>query len=65
MRFLADKNKVKVNIRFRGRQVTHPEQGMAVCERFAADLADVAVVEKPGRLEGRNMIMILSPKQSS
>lgn len=65
MRFLAEKNKVKVNIRFRGRQVTHPEQGMAICERFAADLADVAVVEKPGRLEGRNMIMILSPKQSS
>lgn len=65
MRFLAEKNKVKVNIRFRGRQLTHPEQGKAVCERFAADLAEVAVVEKPGRLEGRNMIMILSPKQSS
>jgi translation initiation factor IF-3 len=64
IRFLADKNKVKVNVRFRGRQVTHPEQGKIICERFAADLAEVAVVEKPGRLEGRNMIMILSPKQS-
>ena len=65
IRFLSDKNKVKVNVRFRGRQVTHPELGRAICERFANDLAELAVVEKTGRLEGRNMIMILSPKQSS
>jgi len=64
IRFLQEKDKVKVNIRFRGRQVTHPEQGKAVCDRMAADLADLAVVEKPARLEGRNMVMMLTPKQS-
>jgi len=64
IKFLNEKNKVKVNVRFRGRQVTHPELGRALCERFAADVAELASVEKPGRLEGRNMIMILSPKQS-
>jgi len=63
-RFLEGKNKVKVNVRFRGRQVTHPELGKAMCERMAKELADLAAVEKPARLEGRNMIMILSPKQS-
>ena len=64
IKFLNEKNKVKVNVRFRGRQVTHPELGRALCERFAADVSELASVEKPGRLEGRNMIMILSPKQS-
>jgi translation initiation factor IF-3 len=64
-RFLEDKNKVKVNVRFRGRQITHPEQGRLLCERMAIELAEIAVIEKPARLEGRNMVMILSPKQSS
>lgn len=64
IRFLQEKDKVKVNVRFRGRQVTHPEQGKAICDRIAADLVELAVVEKPARLEGRNMVMMLSPKQS-
>jgi len=63
-RFLEEKNKVKVNVRFRGRQVTHPEQGKALCDRMATELVELAVIEKPARLEGRNMVMILSPKQS-
>ena len=64
-KFLEEKNKVKVNVRFRGRQITHPEQGRLLCERMATELAEIAVIEKPARLEGRNMVMILSPKQSS
>ncbi len=64
-RFLEDKSKVKVNVRFRGRQVTHPEQGYAVCNRLAKELEELAVVEKPAKLEGRNMIMILAPRQTA
>ncbi len=63
-RFLESKSKVKVNIRFRGRQVTHPEQGRAVCDRMAKELEELAVVEKPAKLEGRNMVMILAPRQA-
>lgn len=63
IKFIQEKNKVKVNVRFRGRQLTHPEQGKAICERMAADMAEIAAIEKPARLEGRNMVMILSPKQ--
>lgn len=62
IRFLQNKYKVKVNVRFRGRQVTHPEQGKAVCDRLAKEVEALAVVEKPAKLEGRNMVMILSPK---
>lgn len=64
-KFLEEKNKVKVNVRFRGRQITHPEQGKALCDRMAAELGELCVVEKPARLEGRNMVMILAPKQTS
>lgn len=62
MRFLKEGNKVKVSIRFRGREMGHPEQGYEVMKRFAAALADVANVEKPAKLEGRNMLMFLASK---
>lgn len=65
IRFLESKYKVKVNVRFRGRQVTHPEQGMALCDRIAKEVDELAVVEKPAKLEGRNMVMILAPKQTT
>lgn len=61
-KFLAGKDKVKVTIMFRGREISHPELGVEVCERFAERLAEVATVEKPAKAEGRNMIMILAPR---
>jgi translation initiation factor IF-3 len=61
-RFLEEKNKVKVTMMFRGRQVAHPELGQAVLDRVSAELADVGKVESAGRLEGKSMTMILTPK---
>ena len=61
-KFLADGNKVKVTIMFRGRELSHPELGENVLTRFAGELNEQAVVEKPAKLEGRNMTMILAKK---
>ena len=62
-KFLADGDKVKVSIRFKGRQVTHTDQGLNVMNAFSA-LLDNAMIEKPAKMEGRNMFMILAPKNS-
>ena len=61
-KFLEDGNKLKVSIRFRGREMAHPEIGIAIMDRAAEALADVAVVDKPAKLEGRQMLMFMSPK---
>ncbi len=61
-KFLAAKDKVKVTIMFRGREITHPELGIEVCQKMAERLSEVASVEKPAKVEGRNMTMILAPK---
>ena len=61
-RFLGDGNKVKVTIMFRGREMSHPELGAALLERFAKELGDSIVREKPPKLEGRNMTMVIGPK---
>ena len=61
-KFLAGKDKVKVTIMFRGREITHPEQGIELCRRMAERLAAVASVEKAAKVEGCNMTMILAPK---
>ena len=61
-RFLEEKNKVKVTMMFRGRQVAHPELGQAVLDRVAGELADIGKIESAGRLEGKSMTMILAPK---
>lgn len=61
-RFLEEKNKVKVTMMFRGRQVAHPELGQAVLDRVATQLADVGKIESAGRLEGKSITMILAPK---
>lgn len=61
-RFLQEGNKIKVSIRFRGREMGHPEIGLENMNRFAQELAELAVVEKPPKLEGRNMLMFLAPK---
>jgi translation initiation factor IF-3 len=60
--FLADGNKVKVTMMFRGRQIAHPELGREVVDRVATTLADVAKIESPAKLEGKSMIMILTPR---
>jgi translation initiation factor IF-3 len=61
-RFLEEKNKVKVTMMFRGRQVAHPELGQAVLDRVSSQLSDIAKIESAGRLEGKSMTMILTPK---
>ncbi|MEA4849065.1 MAG: translation initiation factor IF-3 [Clostridiaceae bacterium] len=62
-KFLQDGDKVKVTIRFRGREVDHVSFGEKALGRFYDIVKDDCVVEKPAKLEGRNMIMILAPKQ--
>ncbi len=62
-KFLIDGNKVKVTIRFRGREVDHVSFGQKALERFFEIIKDYGSIEKPAKLEGRNMSMILSPKQ--
>lgn len=62
IRFLNDGNKVKISIRFRGRELGHPEIGLDTMKRFAEYCSDAASVEKPAKMEGRNMIMFLAPK---
>jgi translation initiation factor IF-3 len=64
-RFLSEHDKVKVTMNFRGREVTHSELGRAILDRVAEELVDVAVVESPPKMEGRHMIMLLSPKSVS
>lgn len=61
-RFLKEGDKVKVSIRFRGREMGHPEQGHTIMRSFAAALAEIANVEKPAKLEGRSMLMFLVSK---
>src|ERR1700749_3901375 len=61
-RFLEEKNKVKVTMMFRGRQVAHPELGQAVLDRVAQTLTDVGKIESAGRLEGKSITMILAPR---
>ena len=62
MKFLSEGNKVKVGVRFRGRQMTHIEVGQEVMDNFIALLAEIAVVEKPAAMEGKWMYAILAPK---
>ena len=62
VKFIAGGNKVKASIRFRGREMGHPELGREVMDRFAEAMAEVANVEKAPKLEGRTMLMFLTPK---
>lgn len=61
MRFLAAGSKVKITIMFRGREMSHAEQGLSILERLADDLKDVAVIENQPKMEGRNMHMLIAP----
>ena len=60
-RFLADGDKCKITLRFRGREITHQELGLALLNRIRDDLADTILVEQFPRLEGRQMIMMIAP----
>ena len=63
-KFLSAGNKTKVSIRFRGREMTHTDLGLTIMAQFAEKCADIASVEKPATLEGRQMLMFLAPKSA-
>lgn len=62
LKFLEAKDKVKVTIMFRGREIAYADHGKQICDRIAEAAKDIATVEKPAKVEGRNMIMVLAPK---
>ncbi|PIV33049.1 MAG: translation initiation factor IF-3 [Lysobacterales bacterium CG02_land_8_20_14_3_00_62_12] len=62
-RFIAEGDKVKVNIRFKGREMAHTELGVAMAKRLQEDLKDEVTIESYPRLEGRQMIMMVAPKK--
>jgi len=62
-KFLQKGDKVKLSIRFRGREITHQELGRRILDRMAEEVKDISDVERQPKLEGRQMIMILTPKQ--
>ena len=62
-KFITKGNKVKVTLRFRGREMAHVQQSKHILDDFAELLADIAVIEKPAKLEGRNMRMVLTEKR--
>jgi len=61
-RFLEEGNKVKLTVRFRGREITHPETAARQIDAMLQDLLDIAIVEQSARMEGRTMTAIVSPK---
>jgi translation initiation factor IF-3 len=63
-RFLRGKDKVKITIMFRGREVTHPERGTMLLDRLAEDLSDIGVIEQSPLQDGRNMTMMLGPSKA-
>lgn len=64
-RWLLDGNKVRVTVRFRGREITYPEIALEDLKEVAAELADVAAIEQMPSLEGKNMSMVLAPVKPS
>jgi translation initiation factor IF-3 len=63
-RFLQNRDKVKVTIMFRGREMTHPERGRTLLLRLAEDVKDIAVIESSPLQDGRNMVMLLGPSKA-
>ena len=63
-RFLEDGDKAKITLRFRGREMAHQELGLRLLGRVEQDVGDIGVVDQRPRLEGRQMVMMLSPKKS-
>ena len=65
LEFLTKGNRVKVLVKFFGREMAHTENGLTLLQKFADACAECGVVEKPAKLDGRNMIMILAPKRAA
>ncbi len=63
IRFLEEGDKVKISLRFRGREMAHQDIGMQMMERLKGDLTEHGVLEQSARLEGKQMIMVLGPKK--
>lgn len=63
MKFLENGDKAKVTIRFRGREMSHPELGMQLLQRMISELVDYGVVEQHPKFEGRQIVMVLGPKK--
>lgn len=63
-KFLLDGDKVKVTVRFRGREADYSHIGYEILQSFSSRLEDVSLIEKPAKLEGKNMILILAPKRA-
>jgi translation initiation factor IF-3 len=61
LKFLSEGHKVKVTVMFRGREVIHPDLGRRILERISEHIDGVAKIETEGRLDGRNMVMVLAP----
>ncbi|WP_183597364.1 translation initiation factor IF-3 [Paenibacillus phyllosphaerae] len=64
VKFLGEGDKVKASVRFRGREITHAAIGQRILDRLQKEVADICVVERMPKLEGRSMIMILAPKNN-
>lgn len=64
VKFLSSGNKVKVSIRFRGREMAHAHLGNGIMEKFAEACTEVGTVDKPAKLDGRQMLMFMSPKSA-
>ena len=64
-KFIGDGDRVKVSVRFKGRQMAHTELGATLLKEFAEKCSEIAVLDKEPKLEGRNMSMFLSPKQTA
>lgn len=64
IKFLGQGNKVKLNLRFRGRMITHQDIGRQVLDRMAAELNDIAKVEQRAKMDGRQMFLVLAPRDA-
>ena len=64
VRFLQEGNKTKITLRFRGREMAHPELGREMLKRVEEDLVGIGVVEQEPKMEGRQMVMVIGPKRS-
>ena len=62
-KFITKGDKVKVTLRFRGREMAHMQSGKVILDNFAEQLVDVAAIEKPAKLEGKSMMMVLTEKK--
>lgn len=64
VRFLQEGDKVKVTLMFRGREIVHPHLGQKILKKLAEQVEELAIIERTPKLEGRNMIMVLAPRQN-